>query len=85
MTWQFLSDVYVADSSVKVSWIYCRNAEQHIFDGLSLFKEGFGRTFAYIKDNIVAVTDLRDQKQKFEYNDNLDMTGVTDARKFVQV
>ena len=32
-------------------------------DGLSLFKEGFGQTFTYDKDNnIVAVTDLQDQK-----------------------
>ena len=26
------------------------------------------------------MTDLQNQKQKFEYNDNLDMTGVTDAK-----
>ena len=84
LDWQFLSDVYVAKiayTSVKVSYTYCRNANLAFFDGLSLFKEGFGQTFAYDKDNnIVAVTDLQNQKQKFEYNDNLDMTGVTDAR-----
>ena len=27
------------------------------------------------------MTDLQNQKQKFEYNDNLDMTGVTDAKE----
>ena len=84
LDWQFLSDVYVAKiayTSVKVSYIYCRNANLAFFDGLSLFKEGFGQTFTYDKDNnIIAVTDLQNQKQKFEYNDNLDMTGVTDAR-----
>ena len=84
LDWQFLSDVYVAKieyTSVKVSYTYCRNANLAFFDGLSLFKEGFGQTFAYDKDNnIVAVTDLQNQKQKFEYNDNQDMTGVTDAR-----
>ena len=84
LDWQFLSDVYVAKiayTSVKVSYTYCRNANLAFFDGLSLFKEGFGQTFAYDKDNnIVAVTDLQNQKQKFEYNDNLDMTGVTDAK-----
>ena len=71
----------IAYTSVKVSYIYCRNANLAFFDGLSLFKEGFGQTFTYDKDNnIIAVTDLQNQKQKFEYNDNLDMTGVTDAR-----
>ena len=84
LDWQFLSDVYVAKieyTSVKVSYTYCRNANLAFFDGLSLFKEGFGQTFAYDKDNnIIAVTDLQNQKQKFEYNDNQDMTGVTDAR-----
>ena len=84
LDWQFLSDVYVAKieyTSVKVSYTYCRNANLAFFDGLSLFKEGFGQTFAYDKDNnIIAVTDLQNQKQKFEYNDNLDMTGVTDAK-----
>ena len=84
LDWQFLSDVYVAKiayTSVKVSYTYCRNANLAFFDGLSLFKEGFGQTFTYDKDNnIIAVTDLQNQKQKFEYNDNLDMTGVTDAR-----
>ena len=84
LDWQFLSDVYVAKieyTSVKVSYTYCRNANLAFFDGLSLFKEGFGQTFTYDKDNnIVAVTDLQNQKQKFEYNDNQDMTGVTDAR-----
>ena len=55
---------------------YCRNANLAFFDGLSLFKEGFGQTFTYDKDNnIIAVTDLQNQKQKFEYNENLDMTG----------
>ena len=84
LDWQFLSDVYVAKiayTSVKVSYTYCRNANLAFFDGLSLFKEGFGQTFTYDKDNnIIAVTDLQNQKQKFEYNDNLDMTGVTDAK-----
>ena len=79
LDWQFLSDVYVAKiayTSVKVSCTYCRNANLAFFDGLTLFKEGFGQTFTYDKDNnIVAVTDLQNQKQKFEYNDNLDMTG----------
>ena len=79
LDWQFLSDVYVAKieyTSVKVSYTYCRNANLAFFDGLSLFKEGFGQTFTYDKDNnIIAVTDLQNQKQKFEYNDNLDMTG----------
>ena len=79
LDWQFLSDVYVAKiayTSVKVSCTYCRNANLAFFDGLSLFKEGFGQTFTYDKDNnIIAVTDLQNQKQKFEYNDNLDMTG----------
>ena len=71
----------IAYTSVKVSYTYCRNANLAFFDGLSLFKEGFGQTFTYDKDNnIVAVTDLQNQKQKFEYNDNLDMTGVTDAK-----
>ena len=32
-------------------------------DGLSLFKEGFGQTYTYDKDNnVIAVTDLQNQK-----------------------
>ena len=53
---------------------------------LSLFRESFGQTYTYDKDNnVIAVTDLQNQKQKFEYNDNLDMTGVTDAKENVSL
>ena len=84
LDWQFLSDVYVAKkdySSIQVSYAYCHNANAAFFDGLSLFREEFGQTYAYDEDNnIRSVTDIRKQVSEFEYNSTNDMTGIIDAK-----
>ncbi len=84
LDWQFLSDVYVAKkayTSIKVSYTYCHQANAAFFDGLSLFKEEFGQTYTYDKDNnLISVIDAQKQNTKFEYNSNQDMTGITDVK-----
>ena len=84
LDWQFLSDVYVAKedyTSIRISYTYCHNANLAFFDGLSLFREEYGQTYVYDKDNnVVSVTDAQKQTQKFEYSSSQDLTGMTDAR-----
>lgn len=46
LDWQFLSEICVAKkdyTSIKVSYTYCRNANQAFFDGLALYREEFGQ------------------------------------------
>ena len=75
-------------TSIKISYTYCHNANLAFFDGLSLFKEEYGQTYVYDKDNnLISVTDAQKQTQQFEYNASQDMTGMTDAKgsKFTYV
>lgn len=82
--WQFLSDVCVAKknySSIQVAYTYCHNANMAYFDGLALYRENFGKSYTYDKENnLVSVADLQGQTTKFEYNSQDDLTGVVDAR-----
>jgi RHS repeat-associated protein len=84
LDWQFLSDVYVAKkdyTKIRVSYTYCHNANTAFFDGLSLFREEFGQTYTYDKDNnIISVVDSQKQASKFEYSSSQDMTKLTDAK-----
>ncbi|MDO4337443.1 MAG: RHS repeat-associated core domain-containing protein [Eubacteriales bacterium] len=84
LDWQFLSDICVAKkdyTSIRVSYTYCRNANQAFFDGLALYREEFGQSYTYDKDNnLISVTDAQKNAAKFEYNSSNDMTGVVDAR-----
>lgn len=82
--WQFLSDVYVAKkdySSIQIAYTYCHNANMAYFDGMALYREGFGNTYTYDENNdLIAVTDLQEQTMKFEYNSQSDVIGITDAK-----
>ncbi len=84
LDWQFLSDVYVAKQaydSIKISYTYCHNGNTAYFDGLSLYREEYGQSYTYDKDNnLVSVVNSQKQNSKFEYNSNQDMTGIVDAK-----
>lgn len=84
LDWQFLGDVYVAKqdyTSIKVSYTYCRNANLAFFDGLSLYREEFGQSYTYDdKNNVISAVDSQKNATKFEYNENSDLTGITDPK-----
>lgn len=84
LDWQFLSDVFVAKqdyTSVRVSYVYYRNANLAYVDGLSLYREEFGQTYTYDdKNNIISAVDAQKNAMKFEYNSSSDLTGITDPK-----
>ena len=63
--WQFLSDNYVAEQdyvSVEISYVYSHNANIAFFDGISLYREAFGQTYTYNKDNeVTSVVDVQEE------------------------
>ena len=84
LDWQFLSEVYVAKqdyTSIKISFTYCRNANIAFFDGLALYREEFGQSYTYDKDNnLISAVDAQKNAMKFEYNASSDLTGLTDPK-----
>ncbi|MDO5765867.1 MAG: hypothetical protein Q4P84_09235, partial [Elusimicrobiales bacterium] len=83
LDWQFLSEVFVAKkdyTSIQVSYIYCRNGNLAFVDGLSLYREGYGQTYTYDEDgNVISAEDAANNKTRFEYNANQDLTGIADV------
>ena len=53
----------------------------HFFDGLSLYREEFGQSYTYDdKNNVISAVDSQKNATKFEYNENSDLTGITDPK-----
>ena len=80
--WQFLSDNYVAKHdyvSVEISYVYSHNANIAFFDGISLYREEFGQTYTYNKDNeVTSVVDVQKNTTTFKYGEETkDLTGIT--------
>lgn len=84
LDWQFLSEICVAKNdyeSIQISYVYSHNENTAFVDGLALFREEFGQTYTYDKDNnLISVTDSQKNRQKFEYNATSDVTGITDPK-----
>ncbi|HIU14971.1 MAG TPA: DNRLRE domain-containing protein, partial [Candidatus Ventricola intestinavium] len=75
--WQYLSGAVIAPcayTGIRFNVDYEKNVNYADFDGLTLYKEEFGNTFAYDEDgNVTAVKNLAGKQAKAEYDafDNL--------------
>ena len=84
--WQYAAGVMVAKEdfdSIKIQVLYDFGANTIYFDGIQLYKEEFGNSYAYdAKGNVTSVKDLQGQETKYEYtNNNLtEMTLPTGAK-----
>ena len=74
VNWQFSATaaVAVADySSVTVELVYDYNANTMYFDGIQLYKEAFGTSYAYNEDGKVeSVIDLQNKRTEYRYENN---------------
>jgi len=72
--WQYVSEVMVAEkdySSVTLALAYDYNCNDVLFDGIQLYKEAFGSSYAYDEDgNVTSVIDLQGQLTEYEYTNN---------------
>ena len=72
--WQYSAAAAVAAkaySSIRVEVVYDYNANTAYFDGIQLFKEQFGQTYAYdANGNVTSVVDLQKQQTRYEYTNN---------------
>ena len=75
--WQYISGAVIAPcayTAIRYNVDYEKNVNYADFDGLTLYKEEFGNTFAYDEDgNVTAVKNLASKQAKAEYDefDNL--------------
>lgn len=80
--WQFLSDVFVAETDyvkIHVSCVYNYNCNAVAFDGLALYREDFSQSFLYDEDgNVQSVTNNAKQKSEFTYSNNDDLINMQD-------
>ncbi len=78
--WQYVAAAAVAEkaySSVTIQIRYVTNANTVYFDGIQLFKEAFGTSYAYDDDgNVKRVTDIQGKETSYEYTNN-DLTEMT--------
>ena len=81
--WQFLSYKAIADkpyTNVVIILLYSYNANTAYFDGIGVFKEEFGQSYAYDSNgNVTSVADLAKQTSSFQYTNN-NLTLATDAK-----
>ena len=72
--WQYSAAAAVAAkaySSIAVELAYDYNANTAYFDGIQLFKEQFGESYAYdANGNVTSVVDLQKQQTRYEYTNN---------------
>jgi YD repeat-containing protein len=72
--WQYAAERIVADkpySMVRVLCVYEHNTNPVYFDGIQLFKEEFGASYAYDADgNVTSVSDLQKQQTSYQYQSN---------------
>jgi len=73
-TWQYVADRIVAKKaykSITISLLYSYNVNEVYFDGIQLFKEEFGHSYAYDSNgNVTSVTDLQKKTITYEYSSN---------------
>ena len=73
-TWQYAADRIVAKKaykSITISLLYSYNVNEVYFDGIQLFKEEFGHSYAYDSNgNVTSVTDLQKKTITYEYSSN---------------
>lgn len=73
-TWQYVADRIVAKKaykSITISLLYSYNVNEVYFDGIQLFKEEFGHSYAYDSNgNVTSVTDLQKKTTTYEYSSN---------------
>lgn len=71
--WQYISGAVIAPcayTAIRYNVDYEKNVNYADFDGLTLYKEEFGNTFAYDEDgNVTAVKNLASKQAKAEYDD----------------
>lgn len=71
--WQYISGAVIAPcayTAIRYNVDYEKNVNYADFDGLTLYKEEFGNTFAYDEDgNVTAVKNLSSKQAKAEYDD----------------
>ena len=60
-----------AYKSITISLLYSYNVNEVYFDGIQLFKEGFGHSYVYDSNgNVTSVTDLQKKTTTYEYSSN---------------
>lgn len=78
--WQFVSGAIAATgdyTSITIEAVFENNANTVYFDGLQLFKEEFGVTYAYDDEgNVKSVVDLQNKKTDYEYDTNNNLTAI---------
>ena len=71
--WQYISGTVIAPcayTAIRYNVDYEKNVNYADFDGLTLYKEEFGNTFAYDEEgNVTAVKNLASKQAKAEYDD----------------
>ena len=74
VNWQFSATAAVAVaeySSVTVELVYDYNANTMYFDGIQLYKETFGASYAYNEDGKVeSIIDLQNKRTDYRYDNN---------------
>ncbi len=82
--WQYLSKRIVANGDyTQVAYYleYYNDVNSAMFDGIQLYKEEFGDSYAYdAKGNVVSTADLGKQNSSFAYNSTNDLVKSTDAK-----
>ncbi|MBM7570649.1 DNRLRE domain-containing protein [Aquibacillus albus] len=82
--WQYLSGGAVAEDdykSINVYIEYYENENDASFDGIQLYKEGFGQSYQYDEDgNLVSTKELAKENATFKYSEENDLTTSIDPK-----
>ena len=72
--WQFTATGMIAEqaySAVKVTLTYNYNVNTACFDGIQLFRDGFGYKYEYDNDNhVISILSSSKEKDQYEYQNN---------------
>jgi YD repeat-containing protein len=72
--WQFAATAIFAEKDfwkIEVSLIYSYNVNTAYFDGIQLYKEGFGSALEYDEDgNVISLLTSDEKKTTYEYTNN---------------
>ena len=86
LVWQYAAGVMVAKkpfSGIKIQVLYDFGANTIYFDGIQLYKEEFGNSYAYDDEgNVTSVKDLQGKTTEYEYaSNNTDLLRVIQDNK----